>query len=214
VYLFLHVDQPVSPRYAGNAMASTVIPPPRTRHWTRVEYERLVELGVFQPGERLELIDGLLVVREPQGSRHAATIRRVLAALRRALGDAWQIDSQLPIALDADSEPEPDVAVVPRDPGAYRDAHPSRAVLIVEVAETSYRIDREYKANLYARAGIPDCWIIDLAHDALEVHRDPEASPDALYGWRYRSVMTLRPPATVAPLAAPGNPIPVADLLA
>lgn len=83
-----------------NAMASTVVPPSRTRRWTRVEYERLVELGVVRPGERLELIDGLLVVREPQGGRHAGTIRRVLAALRRALGDAWQIDSQLPVALD------------------------------------------------------------------------------------------------------------------
>jgi Uma2 family endonuclease len=92
-------------------MASHVAPKLLTRHWTRVEYERLVELGVFQPGERLELIGGLLVVSEPQGTRHAATIRRVLAALRRALGDAWQIDSQLPIALDAESEPEPDVAV-------------------------------------------------------------------------------------------------------
>src|SRR5437899_10180856 len=134
-------------------MASALLPGAKTRRWTRVEYERLVELGVFQPGERLELLDGLLVVREPQGSRHAGTIRRVtirrvLAALRRALGDAWQIDSQLPIALDADSEPEPDVAVVPRDPGTYLDAHPSRAMLIVEVAETSYRIDREYKASL------------------------------------------------------------------
>ena len=187
---------------------------PKTRRWSRKEYDRLIELGVFQPGERLELIDGLLVVREPQGSLHAATIRRVLAALRRALGDAWQIDSQLPIALDADSEPEPDVAVVPRDPGAYRDAHPSRAVLIVEVAETSYRIDREYKASLYARAGIPDCWIIDVAQDALEVHRRPETSPDAPYGWRYGSVTTLHPPASVAPLAAPGSLIPVADLLA
>jgi len=194
-------------------MAATVIPSTRTRRWTRVEYERLLELGVFQPGERLELIDGLLVVREPQGSRHAGTIRRVLAALRRALGDSWQIDSQLPIALDADSEPEPDVAVVPRDPGTYLDAHPSRAVLIVEVAETSYRIDREYKANLYARAGIADYWIIDLVHDAVEVHRDPEASPDAPYGWRYRSVVTLRRPATIALLAEPGSPIPVADLL-
>jgi len=196
-----------------NAMASTVIPPPRTRRWTRVEYERLIELGVFQPGERLELLDGLLVVREPQGSRHAGTVRRVLAALRRALGDAWQIDSQLPIALDADSEPEPDVAVVPRDPGAYLDAHPSLAVLIVEIAEASYRIDREYKASLYARAGIADYWIIDLVHHTVEVHRDPGASPDAPYGWHYRSVVTLRPPATVTPLAPPGASIPVADLL-
>jgi Uma2 family endonuclease len=194
-------------------MASTVLPSPWTRRWTRVEYERLIELGVFQPGERLELLDGLLVVREPQGSRHAAAIRRVLEALRRAFGDAWQIDSQLPIALDADSEPEPDVAVVPRDPDAYREAHPSHPVLVVEVAESSYRVDHEHKASLYARAGIADYWIVDLAHEALEVHRDPEPSPKAPYGWRYRSVMTLRPPATVAPLARPGTPIPVADLL-
>lgn len=189
------------------------MPPSLTRRWTRVEYERLVELGVFRPGERLELIDGALVVSEPQGSRHAATIRRVLAALRHALGETWQIDSQLPIALDPDSEPEPGVAVVPRDPDAYRDGHPSRAVLIVEIAERSYRIDREYKASLYARAGVPDYWIIDLAHDTVEVHRDPGPSPDAPSGWRYLSVATLSPPATVTPVAAPDAPIPVADLL-
>lgn len=194
-------------------MAFTVVAQPRTRRWTRVEYERLVELAVFQPGERLELLDGLLAVREPQGSRHAGTIRRVLAALRRALGEAWQIDSQLPIALDDDSEPEPDVAVVPRDPGDYRDAHPSGAVLIVEIAESSYRIDREYKASLYARAGLADYWIIDLVHDTVEVHREPEAAPQAPHGWHYRSVATLRRPASVAPLVAPGSPIPVADLL-
>lgn len=194
-------------------MASTTVPLSPTRRWTRLEYERLVELGVFQPGERLELLDGHLVVREPQGSRHATAIRRVVAALRRTLGDAWQIDSQLPFALDDDSEPEPDVAVVPGDPGSYRDAHPSRAVLIVEIAEASYRIDREYKASLYARAGIADYWIVNLVHDVLEVHRDPEASPDARYGWRYRAVETLRPPASVAPLVAPAGAIPVADLL-
>src|SRR5262245_4278257 len=140
-------------------MAKTLVPPPQTRRWTRVEYERLVELGVFHPGERLELIDGLLVVREPQGTRHASAIRRVIDALQAAVGDEWRVDSQLPVALDDDSEPEPDVSVVPRDPTAYRDAHPSRPVLIVEVAEASYRIDRHYKAGLYARAGIADYWI-------------------------------------------------------
>ena len=207
------VDQSRPARYASEVMASTVTPPPRTRRWTRLEYERLVELGVFQPGERLELLDGVLTVREPQGSRHAATIRRVLAALRRALGDAWQIDSQLPVALDDDSEPEPDIAVVPRDQGAYRDAHPSHAVLIVEVADSSYRTDHDYKASLYARARVPEYWIIDLVHDGVEVHREPEASAEALYGWRYRSVIVLRPPATVTPLVAPGGPISVAELL-
>jgi Uma2 family endonuclease len=196
-----------------SAMTSTIIPAPSTRRFTRVEYDRLVELGVFQPGERLELLDGLLVVQEPHGSRHAAAIRRVLAALRRALGETWQIDSRLPIALDDASEPEPDVAVVPHDASAYRDAHPSCPVLVVEVADTSYRIDREYKAALYARAGIAEYWIIDLAHETLEVHREPEAPPGALSGRRYRRTETLRAPAVVTPLVAPARPIPVADLL-
>ena len=164
-------------------------------------------------GERLELVDGLLLLREPQGSHHAATIRRALEALRRVLGREWQLDSQLPIALDDDSEPEPDVAVVPRDPHAYRDAHPTRPVLVVEVSDSSYRVDHTFKTSLYARAGVRECWVIDLVHEAVEVHREPEASPDASYGWRYRSVQVLGPPAAVAPLIAPGCAIPVADLL-
>jgi Putative restriction endonuclease len=162
-------------------MSSIMVPPPRTRRWTRLEYERLIELRVFGADERLELLDGQLVVREPQGSRHAGTIRRVIAVLRRALGDAWQV-------------------------------HPSRAVLIVEIAESSYRIDREHKASLFARAGIADYWIIDAVHDAVEVHRDPVAAPDALYGSRYRDVTTLRPPATMALLVEPARSIPVAAL--
>jgi Uma2 family endonuclease len=192
-------------------MASTT--EPRTRKWTRVEYERLIDLGVFSPDERLELLDGALVVREPQGSRHAAAIRKVLDALRAAFGDAWRLDSQLPLALDDASEPEPDVCVVPHDRHAYRDAHPSLAVLVVEIAETSYRTDREYKFSLYARAGIAECWLVDVVNECVEVHREPEVSSAALYGWRYRSVETFRSPAVVRPLIASGTPIRVADLL-
>ncbi len=150
-------------------MAPSAIQLPRTRRWTRVEYERLIKLGVFRPDERLELLDGQLVVREPQGSRHAATIRRVIAALRRALGDTWQI------------------------------------------AETSYRIDRDYKAGLYARAGVRDYWVIDVVQGVLEVHREPDTAGEAL--WRYRSIATLRPPALVTPLVAPDRSIRVSDLL-
>ena len=194
-------------------MAPQATPLARTRRWTRREYARLIELGVFRPDERLELLDGQLVVREPQGSRHAATIRRVIAALRRALGDDWQIDSQLPVALDDASEPEPDISVVPHDPSAYADAHPSRAALIVEIAESSYRIDREYKAGLYARAGVADYWIVDVVHGVVEVHREPEPAGEALTGWRYRNVVVLRPPAMVTPPVAPHRSIGVADLL-
>jgi Uma2 family endonuclease len=185
----------------------------RTRRWSRTEYERLIELGVFRPDERLELIDGALVVREPQGRQHAASIRRLLDALGRALGGDWQIDSQLPIALDDNSEPEPDVSVVPRDRNAYRDAHPSCPVMIVEVAERSYRTDHEYKSSLYARAGIPEYWVVDVLRGQVEVHREPEVSPEAACGFRYRSIATLRPPATVRPVIAPDSVIPVDDLL-
>jgi Uma2 family endonuclease len=194
-------------------MPSAIVSPPKTRRWKRVEYEHLVELGVFQPGERLELLDGLLVVREPQGTRHAAAIRRVVAALHAALGDAWQIDSQLPVALDDDSEPEPDVAVVARDPDAYRDAHPSQPVLIVEISESSYRIDRDHKASLYARARVRDYWIVDVVGGSVEIHREPAESSEAPYGWQYGSVTILRPPATVGPLVAPPSTIAVAALL-
>ena len=195
------------------AMTSTSVTSPRTRRWTRAEYEHLIELGVFRAGERLELLDGQLVVREPQGSRHAGTIRRVTAVLRQMLGEAWQVDSQLPLALDDDSEPEPDVSVVPYDPSVYLDAHPSQAVLIVEITESSYRIDREHKASLYACAGIADYWIVDGVQSAVEVHRHPEPASEALYGWRYRDVVTLRPPATIALLVEPARSISVASLL-
>ena len=186
-------------------MTTTEATRPRVRRWKRVEYERLIELGMFD-GERLELLDGMLVVREPRGSRHAGTIRRVLEALRHVLGPEWQIDSQLPIALDDDSEPEPDVAVVAREPRLYLEAHPAQPVLVVEVADG-------FKASLYARAGVPECWVVDLVHETVEVHRDPGPSADAPRGWAYRSVQVLRPPAVVAPLIAPARAIPVADLL-
>ena len=117
------------------------------------------------------------------------------------------------LAPDSVAQPEPDVCVVPRDPHAYRDAHPSRAALVVEIAETSYRTDRDYKFSLYARAGIADCWLVDVVDDAVEIHREPEASSAARYGWRYRSVETLRAPAVVRPLVAPEAGIRVADLL-
>jgi Uma2 family endonuclease len=194
-------------------MKATETPAIAMRRSTRAEYDRLIEPGVFQPGERLELLDGWLVLRERQGTRHSTAIRRVLAVLRRTLGDAWQIDSQLPIALDDLSEPEPDVSVVPGTLESYLDEHPAHPLLIVEVAASSYRIDHGYKASLYARAAVPEYWIVDLRHETVEVHRGPEESAAARHGWRYRGVETLRRPARVSPLLAQDRSIAVADLL-
>jgi Uma2 family endonuclease len=193
-------------------MASLIDVPVKTRRWRRVEYDRLVDLGMFE-GERLELLDGLLVVREPQKSPHAAMVAQVGHVGEVAFGAGWQVRSQLPLALDDDSEPEPDAAVVAGERRDYFNAHPSTAALIVEVADSSVRLDRRFKSRLYARAGLPEDWIVNIVDGVLEVHREPYRETDERDGWRYRSIEVLRPPATVTPLAAPHARIAVADLL-
>jgi Uma2 family endonuclease len=184
-----------------------------TKHWTRVEYERLIDKGVFGPEDRIELLGGALVVREPQGGPHAMGIRMVEEALRGVFAAGWDVRVQLPVALDDDSEPEPDVSVVP---GSFRDYprdHPARAVLIVEISESSLRLDRGEKGGLYARAGLTDYWIVNLVDHVLEVYRDPAPDVGAPHGWRYASAVTLRAGDVVTPLAALHSPIPVVDLV-
>jgi putative restriction endonuclease len=200
-------------RFATVALvASAIEPSAKTRGLRRVEYERLVELGMFT-GERLELLEGLLVVREPQGSPHAAIAAHIAQVLSAAFGVGWHARLHSPLALDDQSEPEPDVAVVAGRPLVYVAAHPSTAALVVEVADFTLRLDRQVKTTLYARAGLSDFWIVNLVDRIVEVHREPGPSSDAARAWSYRSVDLLRPPAAVTPLAAPGASIAVADLL-
>lgn len=185
----------------------------RTKRWTRLEYERLIDLGAFGPEDRLELIAGQLVVREPQGRPHSTGIRLVAGTLRAAFGPDWNIEAQLPVALDEESEPEPDVAVVAGGPRDYLASHPTRPALVVEIALSSLALDRGEKASIYARAGVADYWIVNLADNLLEVYREPQADPDAPHAWRYGSTTTLQRGDTVAPLALPHWSIPVSDLL-
>jgi Uma2 family endonuclease len=182
------------------------------RRWRRAEYDRLVSFGVFQ-GEPLELIGGQLIVAEPQGSYHASAITRVDYALRAILHAGWIVRLQAPVSLDEESEPEPDVAVVPGWPGDYDDAHPTHPALLVEVAESSLELDRVRKGSLYARAGVADYWIVNLVEGVVEVYRDPMPDASATFGYRYRTVTRLAAPADLIPLAFGGEPIPVADLL-
>ena len=182
------------------------------RRWTRPEYDHLVALGMFD-GEPLELLGGQLVVAEPQHAYHASAVTRLDYALRALLPGGWIVRLQAPLALDAESEPEPDLVVVSGAPDAYDEGHPARVVLAVEVADASLAFDREHKAGLYARAGIADYWIVNLVERQLEVHRAPGPEPLARFGWRYRSVTALEPPARVAPLAFPAAHVAVADLL-
>ena len=183
------------------------------KRWTRVEYEQLIDKGVFTTEDKIELIDGVLVVAEPQSSYHYTSIRLVAHALERAFGDGWDVRTQAPIALDETSEPEPDVAVVRGSIRDYTTAHPEDPVLVVEVTLSSQTLDRRYKSSLYARAGRPEYWIVNLVDHILEVRQSPVASPMARFGWDYRVVQILRAGDDVSPLAAPSARIAVADLL-
>jgi Uma2 family endonuclease len=185
----------------------------RTRRWTRLEYERLIEQGFLGSGDRVELLEGWLVVREPQHSPHATATRLVQEALRAVFGPGWDVRAGLPLALGRFSEPEPDVSVVRGSPRDYRDAHPTQAVVVVEVARASLRLDRTRKARIYARAGIPDYWVVNLVTGVLEVYRDPVVSDPARRRWEYRMVRSLGPGEAISPLAAPHASIAVADLL-
>src|SRR5262245_24550358 len=185
----------------------------RLRKWTRVEYDRLIETGVLRSGDPVELLGGDLMVSEPQGSAHYTAIGLVEDALRSVLGPGWLVRSQGPIALADDSEPEPDVAVTHGSRRDYSREHPDRPLLIVEVPDSSLSLDREHKGSLYARAGIPDYWILNLIERVLEVYREPVRDPASPFGSRYGSTSTHAFGSTVVPLAAPTARIAVSDLL-
>lgn len=174
------------------------------RRMTREEYERLVEEGFFDPDARIELIHGRLVEMAPHTSFHAVGVNRAQVVLGRVFGEGFAIRVQLPLAIDPDSEPEPDVAVVPGEPEDYSYSHPTSAVLVIEVAESSVKLDRD-KAELYARARVPEYWILNLGRRQLEIHRNPENG-------EYASKVTLGEPDSVSPLGRTER-IAVADLL-
>ncbi len=173
----------------------------------------MVEAGVFPPGERLELMDGEVLKMTPQGSVHATAVRLTEDLLRAAFGPGHDVRVQMPLAIDPSSEPEPDVTVVPGSPRDYRDAHPTSALLVVEIADTTLLYDREQKGSLYGRAGVVEYWIVNLIDRRLEVYRDPTAMPQTRYGWAYRTVLQFTPGDHIYPLAASQARVAVADLL-
>ena len=181
--------------------------------WTRQQYERLIDHGLFDEDDPIELLDGLLLVKEPQASPHRTSILLAAKALERAFGEGWFVQTQGPIALDARSEPEPDVCVVRGSPRDYVEAHPRRPVLIVEVAQSGLRRARGRKAVVYARARITDYWVVNLVDRVLEVHREPARPGPARRSWGYASIQTLAAEAGITPLAAPDALVHVADLL-
>lgn len=183
-----------------------MFPARQPKAWTRAEYDAMVEAGIFGPEDRVELIEGEILTMSPQKSLHATGVQLAADALRSAMGLGFVTRVQVPLALTADSEPEPDIAVVAGEARDYRDAHPRTALLVVEVSDTTLDFDRSVKQRLYARAGIPELWIVNLGEARLEVHRQPH-----LAGYAERVVLAAGD--NVAPLARPTASLAVADLL-
>jgi Uma2 family endonuclease len=178
--------------------------PLRIRPLRRVEYDRLVELGVFGKDDKIELLRGALVEMSPQGSQHADCAGVLMTLLIRMLGDRASVRAHSPFAATEDSEPEPDVGVYP--PRRYAGAHPKTAFLVVEVAESSLRKDRGLKSEIYAENGVPEYWIVDLVHGAVEVRTAPSDG-------HYTRMVTYRRGEQIALAAFPDLALATDDFL-
>ncbi len=178
--------------------------PDLIRPLRRVEYDRLVESGAFED-ERVELLFGRLVQMSPQCVPHANAIMWLEDALHAGTRKrGCVVRTQLPLVCADESEPEPDVAVVPRRD--YGDQHPDEALLVVEVADTSLDKDRHVKGPLYARSGFPEYWLVNLRDRLVEVHTDP--GPDG-----YRQVALVRPGEVLEATAVAGLSVAVDEVL-
>jgi Uma2 family endonuclease len=171
------------------------------------EYHRMIEAGILGEDEHVQLVDGMLVTMSPQGRPHAFVIQKLNRLLVRALSDDYEVLTQLPLTLGDDSEPEPDLAVVHARDGASRTEHPTTALLVIEVAGESLRFDRRSKAALYARARVPEYWIVNLAEAAIEVYREPDATKG-----EYRETLVAQRGEILRATVVPGIRVDVAVL--
>ncbi len=145
------------------------------RRFTTEDYHRMLEAGILTADDRVELIEGEIVQMSPMGHRHAACVRRLNHLFSSRLAGRVLVDVQLPLDLDERSEPQPDLALLqPRtDFYAGRPPTPGDTLLVVEVSDATLAHDRGVKVPLYARAGVPEVWLVDLTTDSIEVYRRP-----------------------------------------
>ncbi len=146
------------------------------------EYYAMAEAGILRHGERVELLSGVIVRMSPIGSRHAAWVDALANLLIDRIERRAMIRVQNPVRLDSNSEPEPDVTVIRRRGDFYASAHPGPddVLLLIEVSDTTVAFDREVKLPLYAAAGIPEVWIVDLPSGAVEVYTEPSGETYSL----------------------------------
>jgi Uma2 family endonuclease len=171
------------------------------------DYHRMGEAGIFCEDDRVELIEGEVIDMPPIGSSHAGTVTWFVALLHKALAGQAIVTSQNPVRLGEHSEPQPDIAVLRFRSDFYRKSHPQPedVLLLIEVADTTVRYDREIKIPLYARYGIPEAWLIDLQTERVEIYLQPSSD-------RYRQILLPANDEQITPSLLPDVSLSLADL--
>lgn len=191
------------------ATLDTLEPPtPHRYRLTVAEYHRLGENGIFDEGSRIELIEGDLIAMPPIGEQHASKTRQLNRLFSLRVGGAAIVDVQNPVMLDAHSESQPDVVLLKPRPDFYESAHPrpEDVLLLIEVSDSTLRYDRDTKIPLYAKAGIPEAWLLDLVNRRVAVYRYPSADG-------YRQIQFPAPDEQISPILLPELTLRIADLL-
>jgi Uma2 family endonuclease len=149
---------------------------PRRHRLTVADYYRMGEVGILAPDSRVELIEGEIIDMAPPGDPHAGTVDQLALVFGHAVAGRAHVRVQNPLKLGEHSEPQPDIALLKPRADFYKSRRPraADALLVVEVADTSLRFDRDDKIPLYARHGIPEAWLVDLKGKCLVRHRNPQ----------------------------------------
>jgi len=172
------------------------------------EYMRLIEAGVLEEDDRVELLEGVIVAMTPSDPRHATAETKATYELMRAVAGRALVRTQCDFHSSAWSVPVPDLAVVPGTADDYATAHPTAAILLVEIANTSLKQDRLSKSRIYAAANVSEYWIVNLRESVIEVMRDPDPANAV-----YRDVRVVQAGDTLELAALPGARVAVAELL-
>jgi Uma2 family endonuclease len=183
---------------------------PEPRRLNVREYRLMAETGVLRPEEHVELIDGQITTMSPKGPLHTALVSRIVARLTELFPRSrFCVRPQSTIALGEDYAPEPDIAVVAGRCEEHERELPHSALLVVEVADTSLRLDRGRKSDLYGKAGVLEYWVVNLTEGLVEVRREPSAAG-------FKHIRVPQPEDTLLPLVLEGSgasPLRAADLL-
>jgi Uma2 family endonuclease len=179
-----------------------------SRHKLSVEdYHQMGRAGILGEDSRVELIEGELIDMAPIGSLHASVVSTLSMFFARQVGELAIVSTQNPVSLPPDSEPQPDILLLKPRPDRYRNALPTAAdvMLLIEVADTTFKYDREIKLPAYARHGIAEVWLIDLKGGTLEIYREPGSKG-------YRKLLRPDRSETIAPALISEARLPLTEI--